>query len=1117
MHGRIHAGWVALLMMGCAGMAGCAAGTDPGGLLQQALGEGGTGVDGGGVVLETNVIRGRMRFTNQNPEILALLDADVRRWAYVTATSTSPTGFSASIPLVQAPSLRSFDFELTVEAAAGGPEGVSYSVTPRWQSGNTTGGRYTVYEFQPLAAQVRPRDLQPSPVEVAADECVGMIRFQFGTDATCNMPVSASNVLFNSRELINSSHIYVRGGTSGTALIQYTTGSSWYVDYIGHSRTVSWSVACDQVITVCTAVPSASELGALTGPWEIVGEQTRFQRFLAFGGGPDGNQRLGSLTNPPFEAPISDPSRWWVLPNMVPGDFYNFYGSGGLRQGREFTTFAAQSSQRATVAAGHTTPVTQVINNELRYPFVMHPAYLYGSIRLIDPYLLSQPGAYSTLSSLFFEIDSNGDGIPDTIPFNDEVRFSTSLSASRDDRLGFSHTSFRGGFSPLAAELSSDYQQVLPSAYDIPGIWGQRLLRLGFWAEGTSSRSLFVTRPSEYDPARFRYGYLDLTQRQGASAVLGSGQSHRVDHEYCFNEVQVAYFSRGARFYNPTARLSGGFRGTDWRGANADYSLTGLFYGVPAAIGIPQSEAVTYAATEGSVSLTVPQGSYTLTPSATLVNANNTTNVASFQPITFTVGCGQRLRVVPPLAVNITPQPSCTAGAQTTVSGRVQSSPAVVDRIWYRLNDGPEVELCTNCGIDPSFSFPVTLQACENTVTVYAYSAGLPEPATGFQQLLWDDPVDGPSCTDSTCVNRRPVARCRNLIRPADGACQGTGSIDDGSSDPDGDALTCVQSDEGPFGLGTHRVTLTCTDARGASSSCEGTITVQDQTPPELTCPQDQTLECLGGGAQASFAPTARDTCSTVTTTCTPASGTSLAPGTTTVTCTAVDGGSNRSSCIFAVTVADTLPPTITCPAPLVAECTGQGQAQVTPAPAMAADSCSLTGVQGPPAGSYPLGTTAVTYTASDAAGHQASCSTSIQVVDTQPPRVEATTPVVLWPMNLRYHTVHLSDCGIVAEDVCGGVIADATRQARITCVTSDEPAAAGRGPDIAIIDSSTVQLRADRLQEGDGRVYRIHFRLPDVAGQTAEGVCTVTVPRVPCCGTPAGDSGEQVRVCSGG
>jgi len=151
-------------------------------------------------------------------------------------------------------------------------------------------------------------------------------------------------------------------------------------------------------------------------------------------------------------------------------------------------------------------------------------------------------------------------------------------------------------------------------------------------------------------------------------------------------------------------------------------------------------------------------------------------------------------------------------------------------------------------------------------------------------------------------------------------------------------------------------------------------------TPCVITCPANTTRsndpnQC---GAVVNYpAPTSSGTCGTIT--CTPPSGSFFPVGTTTVTCTASGG----PSCTFTVTVNDTQPPTITCSCNLTA---------VTPTPndpcvvvnftTTASDNCpGVTVVCNPPSGScFPLGTTTVTCTATDASGNTATCSFTVTV-----------------------------------------------------------------------------------------------------------------------------------------
>jgi hypothetical protein len=83
----------------------------------------------------------------------------------------------------------------------------------------------------------------------------------------------------------------------------------------------------------------------------------------------------------------------------------------------------------------------------------------------------------------------------------------------------------------------------------------------------------------------------------------------------------------------------------------------------------------------------------------------------------------------------------------------------------------------------------------------------------------------------------RPSARCQDVTVAADNVCQGTASVNAGSSDNDGDGdVSCTQSPAGPYALGATQVTLTCTDqASQQTSFCTGTVTVADTTPPVVT------------------------------------------------------------------------------------------------------------------------------------------------------------------------------------------------------------------------------------------------------------------------------------------
>jgi len=164
--------------------------------------------------------------------------------------------------------------------------------------------------------------------------------------------------------------------------------------------------------------------------------------------------------------------------------------------------------------------------------------------------------------------------------------------------------------------------------------------------------------------------------------------------------------------------------------------------------------------------------------------------------------------------------------------------------------------------------------------------------------------------------NRAPVASCHDVTVAAGPSCTATASVDNGSHDPDGDALTLGQAPPAPYSLGATSVTLTATDPFGASGQCTRTVTVVDNTPPMITCPPNITTKGNIPDYPAANVdpgtPTATDNCSGLTVAGTRSDGKALNDpypfGTTTITQTATDAGGNHSSCQQTVTVVPNRP-----------------------------------------------------------------------------------------------------------------------------------------------------------------------------------------------------------------
>jgi HYR domain-containing protein len=218
-------------------------------------------------------------------------------------------------------------------------------------------------------------------------------------------------------------------------------------------------------------------------------------------------------------------------------------------------------------------------------------------------------------------------------------------------------------------------------------------------------------------------------------------------------------------------------------------------------------------------------------------------------------------------------------------------------------------------------------------------------------------------------------------------------------SDPDDPIATsgCSRASGDTYSLGTTTVTCDATDSNG-NPAPQGSfnITVQDMTGPTLVnVPGSITADATSASGEAVTYtdPTASDLVDGPRpVTCSPASGTTFAPGTTTVNCTTTDAAGNSSAAGFTVTVNpfDTTPPTINVPANVVAQATGPGGADVgylvtfsDPDDPVASSGCS------PGAGStFPLGATTVSCTATDSKGNNAGQSFTVTVEDTSGPTI---------------------------------------------------------------------------------------------------------------------------------
>ena len=198
------------------------------------------------------------------------------------------------------------------------------------------------------------------------------------------------------------------------------------------------------------------------------------------------------------------------------------------------------------------------------------------------------------------------------------------------------------------------------------------------------------------------------------------------------------------------------------------------------------------------------------------------------------------------------------------------------------------------------------------------------------------------------------------------------------------------------FPFGTTVVTYFAEDNAGNIDSCQFNVIVNDvEVPVFSNCPIDMIIPSgVNCDTVATWIdPTITDNCDeNVTVVVSPDLGTAFTAGTTTVTYTATDASGNESTCSFNITVIDMEAPIITdCPVDITLSSGSNCNATVIWNMPTATDNCDSnpTIVCNIPSGNtFPVGTTPVTCTATDASGNESTCTFNITITDSEAPSV---------------------------------------------------------------------------------------------------------------------------------
>ena len=361
------------------------------------------------------------------------------------------------------------------------------------------------------------------------------------------------------------------------------------------------------------------------------------------------------------------------------------------------------------------------------------------------------------------------------------------------------------------------------------------------------------------------------------------------------------------------------------------------------------------------------------------------------------------------------PTISCPAAVEVTANNNCES----VVNLGTPSTTGTNVTVSvTRSDGKPMYDCDVNGQNCVRKSQDLPFSTGITTvtwTATAHSSLpaTEDNETGNASCTQTIIVNDvvAPTISAPPQTASADASCSAAvpdftatatvadncacASSDNSESCQEREPITITQSPAPGtiVGLGPHTITLTANDGSsnnngaGNTATTTTTFTVNDTTAPLITLngASTMTVEChtsfTDPGASAS------DACDTNVPVNVSGSVNVNVVGTYTLTYNAADDSGNPAAPVTrTVNVVDTTAPVITCPANVVVYLPANSNATsmaVNYAAPTATESCSTATVNSSPASGsvFPVGTTTVNATATDAAGNSSNCSFTVTVL----------------------------------------------------------------------------------------------------------------------------------------
>lgn len=261
-----------------------------------------------------------------------------------------------------------------------------------------------------------------------------------------------------------------------------------------------------------------------------------------------------------------------------------------------------------------------------------------------------------------------------------------------------------------------------------------------------------------------------------------------------------------------------------------------------------------------------------------------------------------------------------------------------------------------------------------------------------------DASMNSVTCDATVTVedNVNPNASCMAFTAELDatGNVSITGAdVDDGSSDACGiasltvspNAFTCNE-------IGVQAVTLTVTDNHGNESTCDASVTVEDNVDPTAIC-TEASVELDGSGNASITAADvdngSSDACGIAMLSVSPDTFTCNDIGANEVTLTVTDNNGNESTCTTTVTVTDSENPLAVCMSATVElDASGNGSITAAEVDDGSTDNCGIASLSVAPStfDCSDVPGTMVTLTVTDASGNEDTCDVFVTVNDNVDP-----------------------------------------------------------------------------------------------------------------------------------